>query len=55
MMGQPVYAAGEPSVSAKAAVVYDGAYGRVLYEKNANARMLIASTTKIMTAVVALE
>ncbi len=55
LTGQPVRAVGEPSVSAKAAVVYDGAYGRVLYEKNADARMLIASTTKIMTAVVALE
>ncbi len=54
-MGQPVRAAGEPTVSAKSAVVYDGTYGRVLYEKNAHARMLIASTTKIMTAVVALE
>ena len=52
---QNVRAAGEPAVSAKSAVVYDGAYGRVLYEKNAHARMLIASTTKIMTAVVALE
>lgn len=55
IMGQPVCAAGEPTVSAQSAVVYDGTYGRVLYEKNADARMLIASTTKIMTAVVALE
>ena len=55
LMTQPVRAAEEPTVSAKAAVVYDGAYDRVLYEKNANERMLIASTTKIMTAVVALE
>ena len=29
--------------------------GRVLYEQNADAKMLIASTTKIMTALVALE
>lgn len=55
LTARPVSAAAEPAVSARAAVVYDGAYGRVLYEKNANARMLIASTTKIMTAVVALE
>ena len=55
LTGQPVCAVGEPAISAKAAVVYDSAYGRVLYEKNAYARMLIASTTKIMTAVVALE
>ena len=29
--------------------------GRVLYEQNADARMLIASTTKILTALVAIE
>ena len=55
LFGQRGYALQEPAVSAQAAVVYDGAYGCVLYEKNANDRMLIASTTKIMTAVVALE
>lgn len=55
LSGQSVRGAGEPAVSAKAAVVYDSAYGRVLYEKNAHEKMLIASTTKIMTAVVALE
>ena len=29
--------------------------GRVLYEQNADAKMLIASTTKIMTALVAIR
>ncbi len=29
--------------------------GRVLYEQNADAKMLIASTTKIMTALVAVR
>ncbi|MCI9010855.1 MAG: D-alanyl-D-alanine carboxypeptidase, partial [Oscillibacter sp.] len=29
--------------------------GRVLYERNAGARMLIASTTKILTALVAIR
>ena len=36
-------------------VVMDGDSGRVLYEKNMSERKLIASTTKIMTALVALE
>lgn len=47
--------AAQPAHSACAAVVYDADYGRVLYEQNGNIPMLIASTTKIMTAVVALE
>ncbi len=50
----PVQAA-EISVSAKAAILYDCDTGRTLYEKNADEQRLIASTTKIMTAVVALE
>ncbi len=44
-----------PSVSAKAAVLLDAADGRVLYEKNALSRLPMASTTKIMTALVALD
>lgn len=42
--------AGAVSVSAQSAILMDGDSGRVLYEKNADARSLIASTTKIMTA-----
>ncbi|MFC4404309.1 D-alanyl-D-alanine carboxypeptidase family protein [Gracilibacillus xinjiangensis] len=42
-------------VSAKSAVLIDQATGRVLYEKNANEKSLIASITKIMTAIVAIE
>lgn len=42
-------------ISAKSAIVYEPVTGTVLYEKNADERMLIASTTKIMTALVALE
>ncbi len=42
-------------VSASAAVLMDMDSGRVLYERNAGNRMLIASTTKIMTALVALR
>jgi hypothetical protein len=49
-------AAGWPHVpSAQAAVVVDGETGAVLYGKSAHARLPQASTTKIMTAIVALE
>ncbi len=39
----------------EAAVLIDGKSGAVLYEKNANERLYPASTTKIATAMVALE
>lgn len=41
--------------SATAAILMDAESGRVLYEQNADREMLIASTTKIMTALVALQ
>ena len=40
---------------AQSAVLVDGETGRILYEKNANKKMAMASTTKIMTCLVALE
>jgi len=40
------------AVSAQKAILMDGATGRVIYEKGADERSLIASTTKIMTALV---
>lgn len=43
------------ALSAEKAILVDAATGRVLYEKNADARSLIASTTKIMTALVVCE
>lgn len=43
-----------PEVSAKSAIVINGA-GQVIYEKNADERSLIASTTKLMTALIVLE
>ena len=49
-----VYAA-EPSVSATAACLMDAQSGQVLYEKNADQMLPMASTTKIMTAILALE
>ena len=42
-------------ISAGSALVYEPFSGSVLYEKNADERMLIASTTKIMTALVVIE
>ena len=42
-------------ISAQKAIVVDGQTGRVIYEKNADERSLIASTTKIMTALIVLE
>jgi len=44
-----------PRISASAAIVMDVESGRILYEKNAYTRRSIASTTKIMTAILALE
>ena len=41
--------------SATSAILVDVDSGRVLYEQNADAKMLIASTTKIMTALVAIR
>lgn len=43
------------AISAKSAIVVDGQTGRVLYEKDADRRSLIASTTKIMTALIVCE
>lgn len=44
-----------PTVSAKAAIVIDGATGQILYAKNVHDRHPQASTTKMMAALVALE
>ena len=43
------------STSAASAILMDAESGRVLYEQNVDREMLIASTTKIMTALVALR
>lgn len=45
----------EPDISAEAAILIEIDSGEILYEKNANAPMYPASTTKIMTALLALE
>ncbi len=55
-----IFACTEPKamaeeISAKAAIVYEPLTGTVLYEKAADEPMLIASTTKIMTAMVVIQ
>ena len=42
-------------ISAQKAILLDSETGRILYEKDGNSRSLIASTTKIMTALVVCE
>ena len=51
----PVSAADAPDISAKSGILIDGTGGRVLWEKDADKRSLIASTTKVMTCIVAIE
>jgi D-alanyl-D-alanine carboxypeptidase len=42
-------------VNSEAAFLLDDATGKVLFEKNSHAHLAIASTTKMMTAIVAIE
>ncbi len=51
----PVCTSAAVSVSALAAVLIDADTGAVLYSKNQDQRLAMASTTKIMTALLALE
>lgn len=44
-----------PDLQAKAAISYDLSENKLLYEKNENEKLPIASLTKVMTAIVALE
>jgi D-alanyl-D-alanine carboxypeptidase len=44
-----------PPVEARAVLVADGRSGDVLYQRNADARMAMASITKLMTALVTLD
>lgn len=50
-----IYSFGSLSVSAKSALLYEPTNDTVLYSKNPHKRMGMASTTKIMSAVCALE
>lgn len=47
--------AGPPNISAESAALIDVASGRILYSKNGDKKMRIASLTKTMTAIVAIE
>ena len=51
----PARAADQPSVSAASAILVETENGRVLFAKNAQEPRAMASTTKIMTALLALE
>jgi serine-type D-Ala-D-Ala carboxypeptidase (penicillin-binding protein 5/6) len=51
----PAGAAGPPRVAASAVLVANGGSGEVLYARNAERRLPMASITKLMTAVVTLE
>lgn len=44
-----------PAVAARAAVLIDADTGRILFEKNSNQKLQMASTTKIMTTLLTLE
>ncbi|MBQ7415513.1 MAG: D-alanyl-D-alanine carboxypeptidase [Oscillospiraceae bacterium] len=50
-----LYPCNAQAISAQKAIVVDASTGRVLYEKDADSRSLIASTTKIMTALIVCE
>lgn len=52
---QTGFASSAPGTSASSAIVMEATSGAVLYEKDADRQMLIASTTKILTALVVLE
>lgn len=53
--GKYLEATGKPAVDAAAVVVMEAGSGRVLFSKNPTVKRSIASTTKIMTAIIALE
>ena len=50
-----IYASSPPALQAEAAILIDQESGKVLYEKNSDKLMYPASTTKILTALVAVE
>ncbi len=45
----------EPNINSKSAVVIDRQTKKILYQKNCNEKRAMASTTKIMTAIITLE
>lgn len=55
LIAGPMTAAAAPAIIGEAAVLMDHANGQMLFEKNPDQRMYPASTTKILTAIIALE
>ncbi|MDN5346712.1 MAG: hypothetical protein PWP65_276 [Clostridia bacterium] len=55
MILAPVWAGEPPQITARAAVLMDMATGKILFAHNPDMRMAPASTTKILTALIALE
>ena len=55
MGGTNFFASSETALTAKSAIVMDATTGKVLYAKDAESRRYPASTTKMMTLIVALE
>ncbi|MEG2000765.1 MAG: D-alanyl-D-alanine carboxypeptidase family protein [Evtepia sp.] len=55
LLAIPTLALESPKNSATSAILMDADSGRVLYEKNPNEKRLIASITKLMTALIAVE
>jgi D-alanyl-D-alanine carboxypeptidase (penicillin-binding protein 5/6) len=49
------YGASPPSLNAQAAILLDAKTGQILYEKNIHTRNAPASTTKVLTAIIAIE
>jgi len=45
----------EPNINSRSAIIYDRISGTILYGKNENEKRKMASTTKIMTAIIVLE
>lgn len=55
LQGSSVYADDYPEISAKSSVVIDSLTGEVLFSKNKDEKLPMASTTKIMTTLLTLE
>lgn len=55
LLSVTAFSEGQPSTSARSAALYEARCGKVLMKKNADVPLPMASTTKIMTALVAIE
>lgn len=54
-INSPASFANEPTIYSQAAILMDSKSGNIIYEKNSNTLMYPASTTKILTAILAIE